>query len=211
MQGLVKETLGWFMFITVLTALTTIGGIIYVWIENKGNLPYLQTLTVVVIIEIVGVSIILARRGLKYLPETKTNETMDSTLQFMLEFISSGSSATIVSNRVSWLMQSPELLQTLKKKIDEGLRVEIITPHRVAETVREELERAIFIVTGEQTAPYSRFTLVNGDRNGAEKLAIARGSHPNHEITIFDNNSGPQMIGMAKDIIRKSRELNNAA
>jgi len=38
-------------------------------------------------------------------------------------------------------------------------------------------------------------------------LAIARGSHPDHEITIFDNNSGPQIVAMAKDIIRKSKAL----
>ncbi len=52
---------------------------------------------------------------------------------------------------------------------------------------------------------------MNGDRSGAEKLAIARGVHPEHEITIFDSNSGPQIIAMAKDIIRKSRALAHAS
>ena len=77
--------------------------------------------------------------------------------------------------------------------------------------LREKLNGASFIVTKESVSPEARFTLVNGDRSGAEKLAIARGVHPDHEITIFDNNSGPQIIAMAKDIIRKSKELSNAA
>jgi hypothetical protein len=69
----------------------------------------------------------------------------------------------------------------------------------------------IFYTTGEDSPPEARFTLVNGHRSGAEKLAIARGGHPEHEITIFDNNSGPQIIAMAKDIIRKSKALAHAA
>ena len=64
-----------------------------------------------------------------------------------------------------------------------------------------------FYVTKEKNPPESRFTLVDGHRSGAERLAIARGGHPEHEITTFDNNSGPQIIAMAKDIIRKSKEL----
>ena len=42
---------------------------------------------------------------------------------------------------------------------------------------------------------------------GGETLAIARGTHPAHEITVFDANAGPQMIAMAKDIIRKCKEV----
>ncbi len=73
------------------------------------------------------------------------------------------------------------------------------------------MKGASFIVTNENTLPEARFTLVNGDRSGAEKLAIARGVHPDHVITIFDNNSGPQIIAMAKDIIRKSKKLSDAS
>ena len=129
----------------------------------------------------------------------------------MEDFISTGTSATVVSNRVSWLSGNQNLINILQKKIESGTRIDIITPSEVSQTLKENLNGASFIVTGEDISPDARFTLVNGDRCGAEKLAIARGVHPDHEITIFDNNSGPQIIAMAKDIIRKSRELSNAS
>ena len=53
-------------------------------------------------------------------------------------------------------------------------------------------------------------TLINSNRSGSERLAIAKGIYPEHEITIFDSYSGPQIIGMAKDIIRKSERIANA-
>lgn len=108
-------------------------------------------------------------------------------------------------------MSDDKLISILQSKIEKGTRIEIITPNEVPEALRKKLNGASFIVTKENVSPEARFTLVNGDRSGAEKLAIARGVHPDHEITIFDNNSGPQIIAMAKDIIRKSKELANAA
>lgn len=94
-----------------------------------------------------------------------------------------------------------------------GTLLEIITPEEVAADIRQPLNDAgvKFYVTGDTIPPEARFTLVNGHRSGAERLAIARGGHPEHEITIFDNSSGPQIIAMAKDIIRKSKELANAS
>jgi len=88
----------------------------------------------------------------------------------------------------------------------------MITPRPVDEKVRTLLKDVVvhFIVTNEASAPEARFTLVNADRGGGARLAIARGTHPDHEITIFDSNSGPHMIAMAKDIIRKSKLLAHA-
>lgn len=87
--------------------------------------------------------------------------------------------------------------------------IEVITPKAVTEDIRKPLHDAgvKFFTTGERDPPEARFTLINGARSGAERLAIARGSHPNHEVTVFDNFSGPQIIAMAKDIIRKSKGL----
>ena len=81
------------------------------------------------------------------------------------------------------------------------------------ESIRKPLESAgvRFIVTGESQSPEARFTLIDPDRSGAARLAIAKGGHPNHEITVFDSSSGPQLIGMAKDIVRKSKEIASAA
>jgi hypothetical protein len=212
MQNLVKHTLYLFLWITGLTAAMTLAGISYAWFFSEAKeLPHLEWLIGSVIIEVVAVILMLAKKGLKYLPDTQTDKEPKDTLNFMESFISAGTSATVVSNRVSWLVGDDKLISILQSKIEKGTRIEIITPNEVPEALREKLNGASFIVTKENVSPEARFTLVNGDRSGAEKLAIARGVHPDHEITIFDNNSGPQIIAMAKDIIRKSKELSNAA
>ena len=212
MQNLVKHTLYLFLWITGLTALMTLLGVGYVWLSpDKLELPYLEWLIGSIIFEVIAVTLMLAKKGMKYLPDTKTDKEPKDTLKFMEDFISTGTSATVVSNRVSWLAGNKKLISILQSKIESGTRIEIITPVEVSDTLKENLQGASFIVTNENTSPESRFTLVNGDRSGAEKLAIARGVHPYHEITIFDNNSGPQIIAMAKDVIRKSKELSNAS
>ncbi|ACV27759.1 hypothetical protein [Kangiella koreensis] len=212
MQNLVKHTLYLFLWITGLTAAITLAGIGYAWFFSEAKeLPHLEWLIGSVIIEVVVVILMLAKKGLKYLPDTQTDKKAKDTLRFMESFISTGTSATVVSNRVSWLVGDDKLISIFQSKIEKGTRIEIITPNEVPEPLRDRLNGASFIVTKENVLPEARFTLVNGDRSGAERLAIARGVHPDHEITIFDNNSGPQIIAMAKDIIRKSKELANAA
>lgn len=212
MQNLVKHTLYLFLWITGLTAAMTLAGIGYAWFFSEAKeLPHLEWLIGSVIVEVVAVILMLAKKGLKYLPDTQTDKEPKDTLTFMESFISTGTSATVVSNRMSWLVGDDKLISILQSKIEKGTRIEIITPNEVPEALRKKLNGASFIVTKENVSPEARFTLVNGDRSGAEKLAIARGVHPDHEITIFDNNSGPQIIAMAKDIIRKSKELANAA
>ncbi|QDE31431.1 hypothetical protein [Shewanella polaris] len=211
MQNLVKYTLYLFLLITGLTAALTLVGIGYSWFFSEAKeLSHLKWLIGSVIIEMVAVVLMLAKKGMKYLPDTQTDKAKNDTLKFMEDFISAGTSATVVSNRVSWLAGNDKLISILQSKAASGTRIEIITPNEVPEALREKLNGAFFIVTKESISPEARFTLVNGDRSGAERLAIARGVHPDHEITIFDNNSGPQIIAMAKDIIRKSKELANA-
>jgi hypothetical protein len=211
MQKLVRHTLYLFLWVTGLTAVITFIGIGYSWFFPEAKeLPHLEWLIGSVIIEVITVILMLARKGMKYLPDTQTDKNQKDTLKFMEDFISTGTSATVVSNRVSWLAGNNKLISILQSKVETGTRIEIITPNEVPEALRENLRGASFIVTKEKNSPEARFTLVNGDRSGAEKLAIARGVHPDHEITIFDNNSGPQIIAMAKDIIRKSKELADA-
>jgi hypothetical protein len=93
------------------------------------------------------------------------------------------------------------------ERSQKGARFEIITAQQVDASLRKRLQPVgvHFFVLNDHTAPEARFTLINAGRSGAEKLAIARGTHPNHEITIFDNESGPQIIALAKDIVRKSK------
>lgn len=215
MQQIIKRTLNWFLFITVATTILALIGVAYLWFftedANLRDLPYLQWLLGISVGEIVSVVIMYAIKGVKYLPETLVNKHENDTFRFMKEFISRGSSVTIVSNRLSWLNRAQELLEEIRTKSLSGTNFEIITPNVPPDNIRTPLiESGVnFFITNEADPPEARFTLINANRRGAEKLAIARGVHPEHEITVFDNNSGPQIIALAKDIIRKSKALTN--
>lgn len=217
MQKIVKTIIYVFLFIFAATSALTLAALACLWwgYRSEGSvqdLPYLGWLLSISIAEAIGVVLLFAKKGLKYLPEIRVHKTESETLKFMSEFISLGSSVIIVSNRVAWLRKSSDAKTAIEEMTRNGKLLEIITPQEVAAEIRDPLEfaGARFYVTGEENPPESRFTLVDGHRSGAERLAIARGGHPEHEITIFDNSSGPQIIAMAKDIIRKSKELANA-
>lgn len=216
MLKIVKIALCAFILIFVLTALLALVGLGYLWFNpetsTRNDLPYLGSIVTTAILEVIAVVLMLAKKGFRYLPHVENHKTEAVTLSFMKDFVTSGSTVQIVSSRLSWIRNSPELVNAVTKKAREGASVEVITPSPVEEDIRTNLEQAgiRFFVTNEGIAPEARFTLVNGNRSGAERLAIARGSHPDHEVTVFDNHSGPQIIGMAKDIIRKSKEKANA-
>jgi hypothetical protein len=218
MQKILKHAIYLFLTIFGITAFVSIGALVYLWSESGAEqgikeLPYLGWLLTTVIAEVVGVVILFAKKGMKYLPEVEINKEEKETLEFMRNFINSGSSVTVVSNRVAWLRKSEPIKNAITDMARNGTRLEIITPTEVDADIKEPLLEAgvIFYVTNEKHPPEARFTLVDGHRSGAERLAIARGGHPEHEITTFDNNSGPQIIAMAKDIIRKSKELADAS
>ena len=216
MLKLVIATLYVFIAIVGATALLALSGLAYLWFfpaeSARSDLPYLGGLVTALILEVVAVILTLARKGFKYLPHVEYHKEEPKTLDFMRRFVASGSTVQIVSSRLAWIKNSPDLIQEVSNKAKGGTLVEIITPMEVDEDIRGPLSEAgvRFFVTGEDVPPEARFTLINGNRSGAERLAIARGSHPEHEVTIFDNNSGPQIIGMAKDVIRKSKELASA-
>jgi hypothetical protein len=213
MLNLVKFTLYIFVVIVALTAMLVLSGLAWLWFaKTPGNLPYLGWLLSTLIAELIAIVVILARKGLKYLPDVKNHKKEADTLSFMKDFIASGSTVQIVTNRFAWIENSPTLLNEVASMAQNGTLIEVITPGLVIDSIRTVLENAgvHFIVTNEKVFPDARFTLINGNRGGAERLAIARGTHPDHEVTIFDNHSGPQIIGMAKDIIRKSKEMANA-
>ncbi|MCW8408911.1 hypothetical protein OQJ13_07995 [Legionella sp. PATHC035] len=203
MQKLIIRILYSFLVLTILTFLLTLSGIGYLWFYSKNtpDLPYLGWLLTICIGEIIALIIGFTQKGFKYLPEVHITKNEEETNKFMENFITSGSSATIFSNRASWLVENEKLLEALNKKIQSGINVEIITNKPLDEKAMKKLSNAVnFLNT--QSSTCSRFTLINGTRNGSEKLAIAKGNYPEHEITIFDSTTGPQMIGLAKDIIK---------
>lgn len=217
MQTYLMRVLYVFFFVFVATALLPIIGIAYSWFliltgKPAPELPYLNYLFGAIVVEIVAFIVAYGKKGVKYLPTTEVNRTPEDTFSFMEKFLRAGSTVTIVSNRLSWLSRSENLRKLVAANAREGTSYEIITPNPVDDSIRKPLEDAgvKFFITRDGSPPEARFTLVNANRGSAEKLAIARGVHPDHEITVFDNNSGPQIISLAKDIIRKSKELANA-
>jgi hypothetical protein len=170
-------------------------------------MPYLRWLLSLNIAEAVGVVVVLGKRGIYYLPDVRNDRDRNATFEFMKDFIAHGSSVTIVSNRLAWLLDAPHVQEKMLELARKGTHFEILTVRAVDDKVKVRLRASgvQFFIMNDETVPEARFTLVNADRSGAEKLAIARGTHPNHEITIFDNSSGPQIIGLAKDIVRKSK------
>jgi len=217
MQKILKHAIYLFLFIFGITAFVSIGALVFLWSQfnvEQGikELPYLGWLLTAVIAEVIGVVILFAKKGMKYLPEVKINKKEVETLEFMRNFINSGSSVTVVSNRIAWLRKSEPIKKAIIDMARNGTLLEIITPNEVESDIKNPLSDAgvKFYVTNEPFPPEARFTLVDGHRSGAERLAIARGGHPEHEITTFDNNSGPQIIALAKDIIRKSKAQANA-
>lgn len=176
---------------------------------NRKTLPYLGPLVTALLFEAIAIVFIFVRSGLKYLPEVKVHKTEPDTFRFMAELLTFGTSVTIVSNRLSLLTRSDSFREAVTRMAQNGTEFEFITRIAVPDQIREPLLQlgARFYVTGDVVAPQARFTLVNADRAGGETLAIARGTHPAHEITVFDANSGPQIIAMAKDIVRKSKPI----
>lgn len=219
MQNAIKTTYYIILSVFAASAVLCLAGVTYIWFQPGGgtakitDLPYLSVLFSSLIIEAIGVVFLFVKRGMKYLPEIATNNKESQTFAFMCDYVKSGTTVTIVSNRLSLLTRSSDFFKEVEEGAREGKRFEVITPKPVNEKVRTPLENVgvHFIVTNEASPPEARFTLINADRAGGERLAIARGTHPDHEITIFDSNSGPQMIAMAKDIIRKSKLLAHAA
>ncbi len=218
MHLLIRTILWAFFTIFVLTAVLSLSGVSYLWLEGSRlnppmkNLPYLHWLLLLTIAEIAGLTILVARKGLSYLPVTEVNKNSEKTEQFMYQFLRSGSSATLVSNRLSWVTASKRAQKCIIELAEKNTLIEIITPQPIQDEVKKTLTEAgvRFYVTCEDTPPEARFTLINANRSGSEKLAIARGIHPDHEITIFDTNSGPQIIAMAKDIVTKAKRISHA-
>lgn len=215
MQKLLKTTIYIFLAIFTATAILTIAGLAYLWFGAKWKEapPYLGWLLSILLAEVIGVVVMVGKRGVGYLPDIQVNRNTAETDSFMKDLVAQGSSVTIVSNRLAWLIDAKEVQREIARRSESGTLFEIITSRPVVATLREPLERVgvRFFVTGAHDVPEARFTLINANRSGAERLAIAKGTHPNHEITIFDSNSGPQIIGLAKDIVRKSKTLANAA
>lgn len=74
--------------IFALTAMLTISGLVYLWFINPlPQVPYLRWLLGILIAEVIGTIVILARRGIRYLPDARNDRSLDDTNGFMERFI----------------------------------------------------------------------------------------------------------------------------
>lgn len=217
MLTVVRTTIYVFLVITSATAFLVIAALGKLWLltpntSQPTELPHLGYLVIALLVEISAVVLTYVRKGTKYLPHVERHKDEAATLKFMTNFVSKGSTIQIVSNRLAWIKKDPSFSELLIRAVKIGGQVDVVTPREVDPDIRSPLQAAgvQFFVSKEIEPPEARFTLINGNRSGAERLAIARGSHPDHEVTVFDCNSGPQIIGMAKDIVRKSKMISNA-
>jgi hypothetical protein len=213
MMKLMRWTAWSFLAVYVASAIVTLLGVAYLlWKEPVPTPTYMEWLIGSCICQTVAVLVFIVRKGVSYIPDIHACRDREKNRRFLKEFIERGSTVQIVSRDISWIQSSDDMQKSIISRSLAGTRIEIFTPQEITDSVRHPLEEAgiCFFVTGEDTSPEARFTLINGSNCGAEQLAIAKGSYPHREITVFDSVSGPQIIGMAKDIIRRSKDMANA-
>lgn len=192
------------VFVFGITALLTICGIGYLWFVNPTvELPYLETLFVILIVEIIGVCLIVLKSSISFMPKTKIYKEPKDVNEFLLNFAMRGSSVEFVSNRASWISSDEELKSQLISKVQGGSKVTILSPIKPMGSDELEKQGIDFINSfSNNYTPNARFTLINSSRQGAEELAIAVGSFPEHKVYVFNGQNSPYIIAMAKDIVK---------
>ena len=83
MQKILKHAIYLFLVIFGLTAFISIGALVFLWSQSTAvqgikELAHLDWLLITVIAEVVGVVILFAKKGMKYLPEVEINKKHSS-------------------------------------------------------------------------------------------------------------------------------------
>jgi uncharacterized SAM-binding protein YcdF (DUF218 family) len=132
MLTLLRWVLRLFLIVFGLTALLTLSGVVYLWFINpQAQMPYLRWLLSLTIAEVAGTIVVLGKRGINYLPEVRNDRDRNATFEFMKEFISHGSSVTIVSNRIAWLLDAHQVQDSMIELARTGTQFEVITARAV--------------------------------------------------------------------------------
>lgn len=184
-----------------LTALLVLAGLTRLWfVDPTASMPYLNKLVVTLIVEAIASAFVLFRHGMRYRPTTKNCEDTSAFEKFFADFVMNASTVQILTNRLSWVSNSSRMQSLLCDLAKKNRNVQIVTNQKV--DIAPKLIDAgvrIWTMPDGSPAPEARFTLINGDRAGAERLAIAVGTFPEHTVYMFDNNSGPHIVALAKD------------
>lgn len=210
MQQLVRRSANAFLLITIVTALFALVGLAIQWyLGDEVELPFLRWLLSAVLFEIVAITFAFTKRGMRYIPRIVNAKTETASLEVMSELVSTASSVAIYSNRASYLANSIEFQDALVTAALRGAKVELIIRSigSQQELLHDLVKRnVVVLLVSNDDIPFARFTLVNEHRTSGERLAIARGSYPAHDITIYDHESGPQVVALARELVRHARK-----
>jgi hypothetical protein len=178
------------------------------WSDPEKTFPFLNYLVITCLGQIVLVVIGFAKKGMSFYPKTVIAKSEVDALKLMARMIANSSHATIYSNRAAYLSEQAWFVDTLINAASRRTRIHLLVRDPgVDQQILTRLRDAgvEIVLTQGDNAPWARFTLVDEHRSSAESLAIARGTYPSHEITVFDHDSGPQVISLAKEVLAQAR------
>ena len=146
-----------------------------------------------------------------HIPEDICCKNRKEIYNFMEQFISTSTSrVTIVSNSLNWLneLEAKNVKYEIFKKINAGIQIEIIVSD-IQANLENELKSHHALIYKRELRPMSRFTVINSSKPNAAKLAIAKGSIPNHMISVYTYNDNSHIIDLALDMICQTKGENH--
>lgn len=177
------------------------------WVSQED--PSFNSILPALLAEVVGFFVWHIKNASSLLPQRVIYKNDNKIHKLMTDFIKRGSTICIMSNRMSWLAQADIVYEVLKEKSKkDNCKIEIFIAATEDIPHEAELHEAGVKIYRLKDVDNQRvrFTLINGDRAGAAELAIASGTVPLHEISVFNMKSGPQIIELAKNLVDKARK-----
>ncbi len=114
--------------------------------------------------------------------------------KFMRNFISAGSTAHIASFGLSWVRADNTMKEFLTQYVREGKHMTILAAGPTELTRDLDAQGITMLLYPKDVEDVPRFTIINMNRRGAERVAVAREGLPNHWIDIYSVKHHPQVI-----------------
>lgn len=123
--------------------------------------------------------------------------------RYMAKWVSRGGRVSIVSRDLSWA--KGRTIKSLLAAKAAGAELEIYVPHRSPIVDKLESAGALVFLTGMESGPAARFTIVNSGRADAD-VAIGRTVAGRHQIEEFA--VGASAVGaLTQDLLAMARQL----
>lgn len=162
--------------------------------------PIKGTLWGLCITQVVGLVLRWQKGG--FLPRTEKHFRDPKKINpYLNRFISGGSDIVIFSNTFSWV--NKELQGILRAKADGGQSVTLYAPKANKKINYLERNFGVTVInySSLKIMPRVRFTLLDRNRAGAERLAIGQGDPTNFRISEFTSGRDPQVVAMASMLV----------